>query len=135
MKKVGDERLKLQLIKNFKIAFLVENAVIILMLIYQSFKNMDKAISASNPIWAAFMVGTMTLSLLSVNVTASIEDKPKRSNLKLLNYFLPTLVISSLFFIVTMPEHILLSLLCGTVIAVIISGLLMYENHYRYRDN
>lgn len=135
MKKVVDERLKLQLIKNFKIAFLVENAVIILMLIYQSFKNMDKAISASNPIWAAFMVGTMTLSLLSVNVTASIEDKPKRSNLKLLNYFLLTFVISSLFFIVTMPEHILLSLLCGTVIAVVISGLLMYENHYRYRDN
>ncbi|MDI6523851.1 hypothetical protein [Leuconostoc suionicum] len=135
MKKIVDERLKLQLIKNFKIAFLVENAVIILMLIYQSFKNMDKAISASNPIWAAFMVGTMTLSLLSVNVTASIEDKPKRSNLKLLNYFLLTFVISSLFFIVTMPEHILLSLLCGTVIAVVISGLLMYENHYRYRDN
>ncbi|MDI6503154.1 hypothetical protein [Leuconostoc suionicum] len=111
------------------------NFTIYLMLIYQSFKNMDKAISANNPIWAAFMVGTMTLSLLSVNVTASIEDKPKRSNLKLLNYFLLTFVISSLFFIVTMPEHILLSLLCGTVIAVVISGLLMYENHYRYRDN
>ncbi|MGO0154346.1 hypothetical protein ACTL31_01975 [Leuconostoc mesenteroides] len=135
MKKVVDERLKLQLIKNFKIAFLVENAVIILMLIYQSFKNMDKAISASNPIWAAFMVGTMTLSLLSVNVTASIEDKPKRSNLKLLFYFLIIFTIVSLFFMVTMPKHILLALLCGMLIAVVVSGILIYENHYRYRDN
>lgn len=135
MKKVVDERLKLQLIKNFKIAFLVENAVIILMLIYQSFKNMDKAISASNPIWAAFMVGTMTLSLLSVNVTASIEDKPKRSHLKLLFYFLIIFTIGSLFFMVTMPKHILLALLCGMLIAVVVSGILIYENHYRYRDN
>lgn len=135
MKKVVDERLKLQLVKNFKIAFLVENAVIILMLIYQSFKNMDKAISTSNPIWIAFIVGTMTLSFLSTNVTASIEDKPKRSNLKLLSYFVLIFIIGSLFFMVTMPKHILLALLCGTVISVVISGLLMYENHYRYRDN
>ncbi|QEA58228.1 hypothetical protein FGL74_00210 [Leuconostoc koreense] len=135
MKKVVDERLKLQLIKNFKIAFLVENAVIILMLIYQSFKNMDKAISAINPIWTAFMVGTMTLSLLSVNVTASIEDKPKRSHLKLLFYFLIIFTIGSLFFMVTMPKHILLALLCGMLIAVVVSGILIYENHYRYRDN
>ena len=135
MKKVVDERLKIQLIKNFKIAFLVENAVIVLMLIYQSFKNVDKAISASNPIWAAFIVGTMTLSLLSVNVTASIEDKPKRSNLRLLSYFVLIFIIGSLFFMVTMPNHILLALLCGTVIAVVVSGLLFYENHYRYRDD
>lgn len=135
MKKVVDERLKLQLIKNFKIAFLVENAVIILMLIYQSFTNMDKALSTSNPIWVALMVGTVTVSLLSVNVTASIEDKPKRSNLKLLSYFVLIFIIGSLFFMVTMPKHILLALLCGTVVAVVISGLLMYENHYRYRDN
>ncbi|WP_220739473.1 hypothetical protein [Leuconostoc miyukkimchii] len=135
MKKVVDERLKLQLIKNFKIAFLVENAVIILMLIYQSFTNIDKAISSSNPIWTAFIVATMTLSLLSVNVTASIEDKPKRSNLKLLSYFVLIFFIGSLFFMVSMPKNILLALLCGTVIAVIVSGLLIYENHYRYRDN
>lgn len=88
MKKVVDERLKLQLVKNFKIAFLVENAVIILMLIYQSFKNMDKAISASNPVWTAFITGTMTLSLLSVNVTASIEDKPKRSTIILFRAYI-----------------------------------------------
>ncbi|WP_273706335.1 hypothetical protein [Leuconostoc mesenteroides] len=135
MKKIVDERLMLQLIQNFKIAFLVENAVIVLMLIYQSFKNMDKAISASNPIWTAFIVGTMTVSLLSVNVTASIEDKPKRSNLKLLSYFVLIFIIGSLFFMVTMPKHILLALLCGTVIAVIVSGLLIYENYYRFRDN
>ncbi|MDI6666601.1 hypothetical protein QMA56_02630 [Leuconostoc falkenbergense] len=135
MKKVVDERLKIQLIKNFKIAFLVENAVIVLMLIYQSFKNVDKAISASNPIWAAFIVGTMTLSLLSVNVTASIEDKPKRSNLRLLSYFVLIFIIGSLFFMVTMPQHILLALLCGTIIAVVVSGILIYENHYRYQDN
>jgi len=135
MKKVVDERLKIQLIKNFKIAFLVENAVIILMLIYQSFKNMDKAISASNPIWTALIVGTMTLSFLSVNVTASIEDKPKRSNLKLLSYFMLIFIVGSLFFMVILPKHILLAFLCGTVIAVFVSGLLIYENHYRYRDN
>jgi len=126
MKKVVDERLKIQLIKNFKIAFLVENAVIILMLIYQSFKNMDKAISASNPIWTALIVGTMTLSFLSVNVTASIEDKPKRSNLKLLSYFMLIFIIGSLFFMVILPKHILLACLCGTVIAVFVSGLLIY---------
>lgn len=135
MKRVVDERLKLQLIKNFKIAFLVENAVIVLMLIYQSFKNMDKAISSSNPLWVAFIIGTMTLSLLAVNVTASIEDKPKRSYLKLISYFVLIFIIGSLFFMVAMPKHILLALLCGTVIAVIVSGLLIYENHYRYRDN
>ncbi|MCC8439663.1 MAG: hypothetical protein ABF455_00885 [Liquorilactobacillus satsumensis] len=135
MKKVVDERLKLQLIKNFKIAFLVENAVIVLLLIYQSFKNIDKAISTSNPLWTAFIVGTMTLSFLSVNVSASIEDKPKRSSLRLLSYFVLIFIIGSLFFMVTMPNHILLALLCGTVIAVVVSGLLFYENHYRYRDD
>lgn len=135
MKKVVDERLKLQLIKNFKIAFLVENAVIVLLLIYQSFKNIDKAISTSNPLWTAFIVGTMTLSFLSVNVSASIEDKPKRSSLRLLSYFVLIFIIGSLFFMVTMPNHILLALLCGTVIAVVVSGLLIYENHYRYRDD
>lgn len=135
MKKVVDERLKLQLIKNFKIAFLVENAVIVLLLIYQSFKNIDKAISTSNPLWTAFIVSTMTLSFLSVNVSASIEDKPKRSSLRLLSYFVLIFIIGSLFFMVTMPNHILLALLCGTVIAVVVSGLLFYENHYRYRDD
>lgn len=135
MKKVVDERLKLQLIKNFKIAFLVENAVIVLLLIYQSFKNIDKAISTSNQLWTAFIVGTMTLSFLSVNVSASIEDKPKRSSLRLLSYFVLIFIIGSLFFMVTMPNHILLALLCGTVIAVVVSGLLFYENHYRYRDD
>ncbi|AEJ30511.1 MULTISPECIES: Type 1 glutamine amidotransferase-like domain-containing protein [Leuconostoc] len=79
--------------------------------------------------------GSMTLSFLSVNVTANMEDKPKRSNLRLLSYFVLIFIIGSLFFMVTMPRHILLALLCGAVIAVVVSGLLIYENQYRYRNN
>ena len=132
MKKIVDERLKLQLLKNFKLVFLIENAVIILMLIYQSFENIDKAISINNPLWIALMVGTMSLSLISVNVTAIMADKPKRSILELLVYALLTFVISSLLLIFIMPHHILLIFLCGTIVTIVVSGLLIYENHYRH---
>ena len=79
MKKVVNARLKLQLLKNFKLAFLIENAFIVLILLYQSFENIDQAISINNPLWLTLMVGAMSLSLISVNVTAIMADKPKRS--------------------------------------------------------
>lgn len=54
MKKITDERLRILQLKNFKIAFIIENLVIILLLIYELFKNPNKfsqVLSFSNPIW------------------------------------------------------------------------------------
>lgn len=132
MKKVVNARLKLQLLKNFKLAFLIENAFIVLILLYQSFENIDQAISINNPLWLTLMVGSMSLSLISVNVTAIMADKPKRSTLKLFVYALLTFSISSLSLMFILPHHILLVFLCGTVVSIVVSSLLLYDNHYRH---
>ncbi|MFT8477892.1 MAG: hypothetical protein ABF682_10865 [Liquorilactobacillus sp.] len=132
MKKVKDERLKGQLIKNFKTAFIIENSFILIVLMYESFKNYGEIINFQNPLWVSFMIGVISLSILSQKVTAAVEDKPKISKKRLLIYFLLEFLAFSLLFILIIPKYIWLSVICGGIVALITSGILIYNNHYRY---
>ncbi|MFT8838370.1 hypothetical protein [Liquorilactobacillus satsumensis] len=131
MKKVEDERLKGQLLKNFKTAFLIENSFILLVLIYESFKNVWGTVNAQNPLWASFMLGVVTLSILSQRVTAAIEDKPKISKKRLTVYFVLEFLVFSLLFMLVIPKNIWIAIICGLTVTFITSGVLLYNNHYR----
>jgi O-antigen ligase len=103
MKKITDERLKILQFENFKIAFVIENLTILILLAYKVIKNpnnFSEILSFSNPLWFAFMIGIITFSIISQNVTAPMEDKPKASWVKVaLILFLVILVSSSFFWL------------------------------------
>lgn len=132
MKKVNDERLKGQLVKNFKISFIIENLFVLLVLVYESFKNIWKTLNLHNPLWVSFMIGVISLSILSQKVTAAIEDKPKISRKRLAFYFVLEFLIFSSLFILVIPSSIWAAFVCGGTVALVISSILIYNNHYRY---
>jgi O-antigen ligase len=135
MKKITDERLKILQFKDFKIAFVIENLTILILLAYKVIKNpnnFSEILSFSNPLWFAFMIGIITFSIISQNVTAPMEDKPKASWVKVaLILFLVILVSSSFFLAIIRPLNFLLSLICGSSLSLIIIAIYIYHNHFR----
>lgn len=132
MKKVYDERLKVQYLKNFKAAFLIENMFMIVILCYELFKNPDTALSVRNPLWIAIMIGVNALVILAQNVTAVVQDKPRIITQRFILYFLIELLLVSLIFILIMPDKIIIDLLCGLAVALVTTGIMLYNNRFRY---
>ncbi|MCT4397009.1 hypothetical protein [Periweissella beninensis] len=132
MKKVYDERLKVQYLKNFKAAFLIENMFMIVILCYELFKNPDTALSVRNPLWIAIMIGVNALVILAQNVTAVVQDKPRITTQRFILYFLIELLLVSLIFILIMPDKIIIDLLCGLAVALVTTGIMLYNNRFRY---
>ncbi|MGX4594387.1 hypothetical protein JNUCC76_10715 [Leuconostoc sp. JNUCC 76] len=132
MKKVYDERFKVQYLKNFKAVFLIENMFIIVILGYELFKNPDTALSVRNPLWIAIMIGVISLVILAQNVTAVVQDKPKITTQRFILYFLIELLLVSLIFILIMPDKVIIDLLCGLAVALVTTGIMLYNNRFRY---
>lgn len=132
MKKIEDERLKIELLKDFKFAFIIENTFIIIVLTYSFFKNSWDTLNFQNPLLVSFMIGSISLSILAQKATAAIEDKPKISKSKLLFYFMLEILVFSFLFILIIPKYTWLSFICGGIIAAIVSGIQIYNNHYRF---
>lgn len=134
MKRIRDERLKVRNLKNIRIAFAVENILIILILIWQLYqKKPTNPLSYSNPLYAVLMIGALTLITLSINVTAPTEDKPKSKIKKISLHFLIALIVAMAFFyfLLFRQTHFIASFVSGCVVAVFLVGMELYSNHFR----
>jgi hypothetical protein len=67
-KKITDERLIVRNLKNFRVAFLVENGFILLVLMFQLFKGTPflRVFAYNNMLFLALMVGCWTTLILLV---------------------------------------------------------------------
>ncbi|MFT8825734.1 MAG: hypothetical protein ABF536_07865 [Liquorilactobacillus mali] len=135
MKQVNDERLKIEYLKSIKQAFLVENLVLLIFLVVQAYDSksiFDSVLSFSNPLYSVFMIGMISFGILSQKVTAAMDDKPKMGKIKLFVIFLITFAIANLFFyVVMMPRNAFISTVCGLFIALVVIGVILFNNHYR----
>jgi len=134
MKRIHDERLIVRNLKNIRIAFGIENIVIILILLWQSYlhKNWSGVFSLDNPLFAVLMIGAFILIVLSVNISSPTEDKPKASiKLITIRFVIELIVLSFVFYILLKGSHFLVSLIAGTVIALVLLEIDLYANHFR----
>jgi cell division protein FtsW (lipid II flippase) len=81
MKKIKDERLILQNLKNIRIAYIIQTAGILGILGYEIVtKGFDGM--RENPLWLLFMITTIISAYLSISISAdheSNEKSPKKS--------------------------------------------------------
>lgn len=133
MHKITDERLIKRNLNNIRLAFAVENIAIIVILAVQMVKGMpwDQAVSYTNLPFLILMIGCFSLVVLSVNVSAPTEDKAKVPVKRLLLQGLIAWAIFALLFRLMIGGRPLLSLLCGLVVAAVVTGIMVYGNHYR----
>ena len=100
LKKIKDERLILQTLKNIRIAFLFQSIGIIGILGYIGFtEGMDQI--TKSPLWLLFILTSIVLSYLQLSVSIDVEEGEK--DIKLTPYY----------------KIILRSLIVGTIIAII----------------
>lgn len=77
------------------------------------------------------MIGCFSLVVLSVNVSAPTEDKAKVPVKQILLKGLIAWAIFAILFRLMIGGRPLLSLLCGLVVAAVVTGIMAYGNHYR----
>jgi len=134
MKKIKDERLILRNLLNIRIAWIVQNLAILIFMAYQLIKSQDTSgvFTYGNPLWAVFTIGTYTLVVLSVNVSGPMEDKEKMTHKKITLISMGVFLITTIFFYFALLQvHLWIALISGTVVAIIIYGLLRYANRFR----
>lgn len=138
MKKIKDERLIVRNLRNIRLAFIAENVFIIGALILQIVRGRDlmATVSYRNPLFSALMVGCYVLVVLSVNVSVPMYDTPKKSLRQLLAVgLLVWPAASAIFFWFVLPtSYWWLSLVCGAIISVVVTSILLYANHVHSID-
>ncbi|MBJ7982970.1 branched-chain amino acid ABC transporter substrate-binding protein [Bacillus cereus] len=100
VKKIKDERLILQTLKNIRIAFLFQYIGIIGILGYIGFTEGANQITKS-PLWLLFILTSMLFSYLQLSVSIDVEESEKE--IKLTPYY----------------KLVLRSLIVGIIIAII----------------
>ncbi|WP_186579451.1 hypothetical protein [Aquibacillus kalidii] len=76
MKKIKDERLVLQNLKNIRIAFIIQTIGIIGILAYDLItKGFDGM--RDNPLWMVFMITGIVTAYLSMNISVDHEEESK----------------------------------------------------------
>ncbi|UXH46290.1 hypothetical protein N5C46_09675 [Rossellomorea vietnamensis] len=81
MKKIADERLKLQNLKNIRVLFLFQNAGIIGILAYDFITSGLDGMT-DNPLWFLFIMTTIVSAYLSMSISVDHEEErqpPKKS--------------------------------------------------------
>ncbi|MGN7891610.1 branched-chain amino acid ABC transporter substrate-binding protein [Bacillus sp. 22475] len=119
MKKIKDERLILQTLKNIRIAFLFQSLGIIGILGYIGFTEGIDQITKS-PLWLLFMLTSILLAYLQLSVSIDVEEGEKE--IKLTPYYKLVLrslivgIIITTIYIIFSPERPLFeAILTGSV--------------------
>lgn len=82
MKKIKDERLKLQNLKNIRIAYIIQTVGILGILGYDFIAKGPDGMRA-NPLWIVFMITAIISAYLSMSVSVdheSNEKEPKKGS-------------------------------------------------------
>ncbi|PFL20650.1 branched-chain amino acid ABC transporter substrate-binding protein [Bacillus cereus] len=108
VKKIKDERLILQTLKNVRIAFLFQSLGIIGILGYIGFTEGVDQITKS-PLWLLFILTSMVISYLQLRVSIDVEETEKE--IKLTPYYKIILrslivgIIMAIIYIIFSPER------------------------------
>ncbi|MGE6539395.1 branched-chain amino acid ABC transporter substrate-binding protein [Bacillus luti] len=120
MKKIKDERLILQTLKNIRIAFLCQSLGIISILGYIGFTEGADQITKS-PLWLLFILTSMALSYLQLSVSIDVEESEKE--IKLTPYYKIVLrsliigIVMAIIYIIFSPERPLFeAMLTGSIL-------------------
>jgi len=73
MKKIKDERLQMQNLKNIRIAFIVQTIGIFAILLYEAITE-GVMEAADNPLWLVFMLTVAVLSWLNLKISVDVYD-------------------------------------------------------------
>lgn len=76
MKKIKDERLQMQNLKNIRIAFIVQTIGIFVILLYKMITDGVMA-ATDNPLWLVFMLTIVVLGWLNLKVSVDEYDNAK----------------------------------------------------------
>ncbi|PFD45577.1 branched-chain amino acid ABC transporter substrate-binding protein [Bacillus cereus] len=122
LKKIKDERLILQTLKNIRIAFLFQSIGIIGILGYIGFtEGMDQI--TKSPLWLLFILTSILLSYLQLSISIDVEESEKE--IKLTPYYKLVLrslivgIIMAIIYIIFSPERPLFeAILTGSILFV-----------------
>jgi len=134
MKKITDERLILQNLKNIRILFVVQNIGIIGILIYDLISGGFDGMT-NNPLWFVFMISIVIFAYLSMSISIENEenDSSPQRGLK------DSLVVLALASIVTFSISVIdgLSIVNGLIISgvIFICGFIPLFYIYKLRKN
>ncbi|MBE3643706.1 branched-chain amino acid ABC transporter substrate-binding protein [Bacillus anthracis] len=126
MKKIKDERLILQTLKNIQIAFLFQSLGIIGILGYIGFTEGLDQITKS-PLWLLFILTSIVLSYLQLSVSIDVEEIKKDIQLtpyyKLVFRSLIVGIIMAIIYIIFSPERPLFeAILTGGILFICFLG-------------
>ncbi|KAA0825347.1 MULTISPECIES: branched-chain amino acid ABC transporter substrate-binding protein [Bacillus cereus group] len=142
VKKIKDERLILQMLKNIRMAFLFQYIGVVGILGYIGFTEGIDQITKS-PLWLLFMLTSILLAYLQLSVSIDVEEGEKEIKLppyyKLVLRSLLIGIIITIIYLIFSPERPLFeSILTGSVF--LICFLVSYSVSYfikkrRLQDN
>ncbi|EJQ49106.1 Uncharacterized protein BWINRASL_04259 [Bacillus mycoides] len=122
MKKIKDERLILQTLKNIRIVFIFQYIGVIGILGYIGFtEGMDQI--TKSPLWLLFMLTSILLAYLQLSVSIDVEESEKE--IKLTSYYKLVLrslivgMIMAIIYIIFSPERPLFeAILIGSILFI-----------------
>ncbi|HFK1496637.1 MULTISPECIES: branched-chain amino acid ABC transporter substrate-binding protein [Bacillus] len=122
MKKIKDERLILQTLKNIRIVFLFQYIGVVGILGYIGFtEGMDQI--TKTPLWLLFMLTSILLAYLQLSVSIDVEEGEKE--IKLTPYYKLVLrslivgIVMAIIYIIFSPERPLLeAILTGSILFI-----------------
>ena len=123
MKKITDERLKLQNLKNIRVLFLFQNIGIIGILAYDVITSGLDSMT-DNPLWYLFIMTTVVSAYLSMSISVEHEEERRPPEKSLIMAIVVVVIMAAVFGIVTsLPDDagVADGILVGLVI--LISGL------------
>ncbi|HDR4869043.1 MULTISPECIES: branched-chain amino acid ABC transporter substrate-binding protein [Bacillus] len=142
MKKIKDERLILQMLKNIRIVFLFQYIGVVGILGYIGFTEGIDQITKS-PLWLLFMFTSILLAYLQLSVSIDVEEGEKEIQLtpyyKLVFRSLIVGIVMAIIYIIFSPERPLFeTILTGSIL--FICFLVSYSVSYfikkrRLQDN
>ncbi|MCR6785540.1 MULTISPECIES: branched-chain amino acid ABC transporter substrate-binding protein [Bacillus cereus group] len=139
MKKIKDERLILQMLKNIRIVFLFEYIGVVGILGYIGFTEGIDQITKS-PLWLLFMLTSILLAYLQLSVSIDVEEGVKLTPYyKLVFRSLIVGIVMAIIYIIFSPERPLFeAILTGSIL--FICFLVSYSVSYfikkrRLQDN
>ncbi|WP_430786964.1 hypothetical protein VBD025_15200 [Virgibacillus flavescens] len=73
MKRIKDERLQIQSLKNIRIAFILQTLGIIVILLYEMITE-GVLEATNNPLWFVFLITTVALSWLNLKISVDVYE-------------------------------------------------------------
>jgi len=134
MRKIKDERLIIQNLKNIRTAFLIQSIGILGILIYEGISNGYHA-AINNPLWVVFIISIIVLNFLNIRVSVDVYDdqeQPKKPGPYYKTIIWTTLIglVFGLILYVT-GEGVKVSLIVGGVVFLCSSIPFMFALYYR----